>query len=361
MDNIGITILISFVSGIAGYLLSVWRNRLQPWISVLDFAESRKLSDPVNVNKKIVDATKESWFMDTIPQHETDMDYLYRAVSAAKNWLYLNKNTQDILRDGIKQLESANTQNEIIESLQVLLSDNISALIEISVLRKLIVPEHKSKDKQILSFYLDKQKEDGCYAIAFLESYFMFGSNLNNNEHKAAELLSFINLLTRLDKENLIKLFKQVEPIYKKQHEIHTAIQAEAENIVKENSRWTSRISISNFGATPFLIFPDEAKLIVQGKQIKQFELECRILVQNYDDSSPGWEEAEGVIILKPAYTEVYSIVTKKTQKELDGGTLLRQVFENGGAEAYVEIKVLGRELPWKQKVKSTTLVFAEN
>ena len=361
MDTNEYTLLISIVSLFAGYLLSVWRNRLQPWITLLSFTESQKLTDKVSVNEKVVEASRESWFMDALPGKNTELEHLYDAVSSATQWLETNEDTLNVIDKGVKQLELATTEDDIKKILRDLLNDNISALIELAVVRKLLIPEYNPKDKQVLSYALNKKVKDGCFAIAFSGAYYMFGSNFNINGHRVSELRPFVELLVRLDKPNFLKLFKKLEIIFKQQYEIHQLIKAEAKNIVKENMRWSSRISVSNFGATPFLIFPNEAKLVVRGKQIKEFSLDCKILVQSKTNNEDivGWEETVGVVILEPASSEIYSIVTNEAQKDIKSGKLLRQVFENNEAEAYVEINLLGRELPWKLKVKSTALPFS--
>lgn len=147
------TLLVSLISVVAGYFLSIWRNRLQPWITVLGFGESRKLSDKVIVNKTVIDASKESWYMTPLSQNEIEMDDLYRTVRSANNWLEINSSTENIINDGIKYLEQAQTQNEVIEALKPFLQNTgVSDLIELAVLRKSIVPEFHLDEKTYLTY-----------------------------------------------------------------------------------------------------------------------------------------------------------------------------------------------------------------
>ena len=137
--------------------------------------------------------------------------------------------------------------------------------------------------------------------------------------------------------------------------EVHKTIVEEAESIVENYSRWMCRFSISNLGATPFILFPENAIINLKGKHIKPFTLESRIL---HKDADGDWAEVEGVIVVTSGTTENLSIVTTNVQKDIEGGEVLRKIYESGEASAVVKIQVLGREIPWKRWIKSTAIKF---
>lgn len=353
------TAVITVFSAILGYLFSVWRNRLRPWIAVLGFDGIRKAADRVPVSEALARAISQSWFTGTLTQDGTTLGRLCGSVETAKSWLELNGDTKARLNSGIAMLEKASTPEEIMQSVGYLLaSEGISDLLQRSVLRGAIVPACNLDEQEQVRYYLDDKNNGGCYSLVFTPEVLHVGEEFGDHQYRVEGLLPLMKLIARLDRTNLLRLFNQVEPVYQRQFDVHNVVRSEAEAVIKENSRWACFFTVSNYGATPFILFPDTGKLMVKGKHIKPFVLDCRILAEDEEDENGAWVSTEGVLMLEPGATRKYSLVTKRVQKNVKGGGVVQDVFDKGEAEALIEIEVLGRDLPWKQKVRSTSLVF---
>ena len=353
------TVIVGIISVFVGYIISLWRSRLRPWISLLKFGESRKQGDWVEITSKLSEASRESWHMETLPDKRARLGEVYNAFEEATIWLKIYEENEERIKTGISQLKSSGTPEDIIKAIAFLLgSKGISDTLELAILRQKIIPEYDANVKPRLQYFFNDKKEEGCFSFRLPEGFLLhFGSNFNTQPYRKEALLPMAELISRLEQEKLIDIFEKLYPILREQKEIHRVIVEEAKPIVESNSRWICEFSITNFGATPFILFPENAWLYVKGKQIKPFKLECRIL---HKDEEGDWVETEGVLLIKSGTTENLAIVTKKVQRDIEGGEVLRSVFKSGEADAFVKIQVLGREIPWKRWIKSTVIKFQE-
>lgn len=350
------TVIVGAISIFFGYLISLWRSRLRPWISLLEFSETRKVRDLVEITKKTSDASKESWFMDNLPDSKGSLGEVSDAFNEARHQLKINEGDGGRIESGISQLKSSKNSGDIIKAIRFLLiQQGISGVLELAISRSEIIPSYDADAEAHLKYYLDDNNNDGCFTIDLPTSLLHFGSRFDSQPFGKNRLLPMVELISRLEKDKLINVFEKLHPIWKNQMEVHKTIVEEAESIVENYSRWMCKFSISNFGATPFILFPENAIINLKGKRIKPFTLESRIL---HKDADGDWAEVEGVIVITSGTTENLSIVTTNVQKDIGGGEVLRKIYESGEASAVVKIQVLGREIPWKRWIKSTAIKF---
>ena len=85
------TAIVSVISVFFGYLVSLWRSRLLPWISLLEFSDSRKPADSVKLTKQLSTASKKSWHMENLPDEIGMLGEVYDAFKAAKFRLEINE------------------------------------------------------------------------------------------------------------------------------------------------------------------------------------------------------------------------------------------------------------------------------
>jgi hypothetical protein len=355
MDSLT-TAIVGVISVFIGYLISLWRSRLRPWISLLNFGETRKRGDTVEITKKISNASKESWFMKNLPDRRGKLGAVSDAFAAAKIWLEVNEENEDRIESGISQLKSSRNPEDMIKAISFLLGlTGISDVLELSISRSEIIPNYDADVEPEVKYFSNDKDKDGCFSIDFPPVILNFGSNFNTQPYRKDRLLPMVELISRLEKDNLVNVFEKLRPIWKNQMDVHKVIVEEAEQIIDNHSRWMCEFSITNFGATPFILFPESAIIYLKGKHIKPFELESRILCKDKDED---WVDAKGVMVIKSGTTENLAIVTKNVQKDIEGGEVLRGIYKSGDANAVVKIQVLGREIPWKRWIKSTTIKF---
>lgn len=158
--------LVAAASGSLGYLLSLWRHRLHPWISLARFDEVRKSSDRVQVSTALSANSQKSFFMGNLPDKTADLGEVVHAFRVAKRQLELAHDCRERLESGLSQLKSSKDVQDVIKAVRFLLDPRgISDVLEVAVLREEIVPRWNPQIPSQLTFYVDNKTEGGCFSL----------------------------------------------------------------------------------------------------------------------------------------------------------------------------------------------------
>lgn len=243
-----------------------------------------------------------------------------------------------------------------MKALELLLEDHgITDALESALYAEYIsIPDYDRSVEPQIKYYSDEKTNDGCFQVPLASKVFYLGDDLNVKHYRKDSIMPFVELLVRLEKDQLVKVFKELLPLWKRQLSVNTLIVKEAGKIRDDYSRWSCGLSITNFGALPFILFPDEAELFVSGADINR-RLPCRILTVD-EDGDP--HDIPGVAVLHSGTTENLAIITKSTQLDITNVEYLKTAYAEGDAVAYARVRALGREIPWKRWKKSTPTPF---
>jgi hypothetical protein len=363
MSDTLLTIIVAIISAAGGFGLSLWSTRLRPWIAMLEFNENFKHADEVDIPMTLANAADKAWLAH-LPSGKSRLknvsDAFERAQIAAVMW----EDNEIDLQHAIKSLGASKSPTEILEATRNALNKRgISDTLELAIIRQIIVaPKFDGKIKPKVRWAYDKNR--GSFIFDLADALLPFGQNLESQPFRKELVLPVVELVSRLEKTKLITLFSQLIPITKDRLENARVVRDECEQILTAHSRWQCSLIITNLGATPFVLFPEEIFLHVKGKEIQPFELPCRLLREvsgeKGEDTVDGgrWEEVQGLAIVRSGTTEDLAIVTKQTQGEIGGGSVLRGAYSAGNSEAFVKMYGLGGELPWKRWIKSSAIPF---
>lgn len=350
------TVITGITSATFGYLISLWKRRIRPWISPLVFSETRKFDDVVEISEELYKASRKSWFTENLPRKKGKLIEVWKVYELAENFLKRNNDSENRIKEGIYQLQSSKSDEEVAKALSFLLGhEGISEMLEYAVLRGEIIPNYGENVKPKIKYFLNENAKEGCFSFFIRGVTFNFGSYFNLQPYRKNILLPMVRLIASLEQEKLIDVFEKLKQYVSEQLEVHETIVEESKNIIESYSRWLCEFSITNFGDTPFIIFPDKAILRIEGRHIRPFELEGMVLTRTMDGN---WSSIEGVLLVKPGTTENLAIVTKDIQRNIKGGDILRSVYKSGEANAFIKIQVLSSEIPFKRWIKSAPIKF---
>lgn len=353
-----LTAVVAIGSGILGFGASLWRLRIRPWISLLGFSESRRAGDPVEIPEKLYEAAERSWFMENFPKGTGTLSEVYRSFIAGSAWLEMCDVQEGRLQAGIDQLRQSKDPEELIKALAPVLSArSVSDLLELAIVRqKIIPPKHDQALETKVEVYENTAEANGCYVVAFPTEVVHFGSEFNDAPFRKARLAPFMELVSRLEKDKLVKVLEELGPFWRDQIDTQRAVKEHSERIVEDSSRWMCEFTATNFGSTPFVLFADQTRLHIKSKHLKHLVLDCQLLTKDEDGD---WVPVDGAHVLTSGMRESLAIVTRDVQGRMDFGEILRAAYKAGSAEAWAELLALGSEIPWKRWIKTTRIKFA--
>lgn len=350
-----LAIIAGLVGGVVGYGLSLWRNRLLPWVTILRFSDTVAMHDLALVPDSLVAASEQAWT--TIPLRSSSrLGDVRTANFSAGEFLRRNTDSVATIETGLQRLRGAANSDDVQGALlPLLLHPGIRDELVTAIWRSAIpIP---TPDRAAVRVLQIGRRNDfgGCYIIDFPSNAVPIGDDLNENTILADRLLPFLEVFSRLQGDAISVVFTSLLPLMQEQSEIHRLLGEESRTILNEHSRWTAHFAISNYGSTPFLLFPDAATLAITGAQIRTFDVPCHITFQ---DETGVWTATSVVYLVQPGTTSQLLLVTNQKQIEIPNGEVLRGMWQAGTAFGQIRLQVRGRELPGRRKVISNILAF---
>lgn len=344
------------LGAVLGYVLSLWRSRIVPWISLIEISEIKRESDEVTINERLRNATAASWFMEELTTNKPTVQNVYECVASAKVWLTINRDSERTLAKAIDLLKVNSTAVATQDAVSSVLGPKgLSDMIEMALKRQVLKCEPDMTKPVCLPVDIVSDK-GGRFAFALASSILYFGSKLEKEHYAGTRLQPFVDIVSRLDAERILKAFEGILPLLREQAAIHREIEAESAGVVERQARWMAEVTISNIGSGPFAVFPVPCFLQIRGGHIKPFKLPCNLIVKDEDGD---WVPAKGVQVVAPGSILRLGAATTQVQGEIDGGDHLRDAFRKGNATARLRLTFLGKDIPWKRGLSSTPLRFA--
>lgn len=356
MNDAVVTILVALVSAAAGYVLWAWQHRVRPWVTPLDFYESLHQWERVSVGKELVEASKGSVVVDDVKGPSPRLGVIGAASTAANLHLGEAEVHRETLEQGLDELRAATLPATQIQALQHLLSGSLSDMLVQAIVHGLSMPAPDPSGTTVLDFEEDPRQDDGCFVFTLPHGSLKFASDLNSRPAAMkGRLKPFVQLVAQLELDKLIAVFQGLGPFLQEQAVASETIERQTRPILQENTRWNCRLSVTNFGATPFVMFSDRAWILIEDKNTRPIRLEAEIFLL---DSDGDWVRAKGIHLAQPGTTQDVAVVTVDAQKDMPSGHIVRALFEKGTALAGVELEVLGLASLGRQRLKSRRVPF---
>ncbi len=350
-------LFIALASACLGFLFSMYKNRVRPWITLANFIQSTRNKDMIDNIKDLSTATKKTYFGSELPMGNCPLEKIKEHYNSSKNVITGLEAGINKVRAGIERLKEAKEDNDVFEAMSMILEPIvISETLKVAILKQDIkLPDYDSSIEIKINYEYAKEQHEGCFIFPTKTGYQYFGSLLNNQPFAKDKIAKFIGIIARLEKDKLTNISESLLGVSQDQLETSKKIRELSEPIVNENSRWLCGLFITNFGSSPFLLFSEEAVLVVQGGKVGPFRIKCRLVTK---DANNWKENAEETIALLPGSSQSLGIVTKEVQKNISQGSVIRGAYQQGDCFARAEITYIGREIPWKRTLKTKSVTF---
>lgn len=357
-----VTGLISALAGaVLGYGLSLWKIRLQPWVTTLGISYSLWGGEEIVVPEGLRSLIARSWVAASKqPSMNSRAQYLMEAREEADEWVSTTAQARNRLDPLIVRLRGAATVTDRVSAIE----DSIGLvalqrpLVYAAITGRVSIPEHDTTAPQLLQYDYVQGDKGGRFRFPLQTTELYLGRGLDAMPYAPERLAPILELISRLETDKLATLIENLLPSWTSQLEINENILAKTAEVLDEAKHWRCSLSIANFGAQPMAVFHDSVRLVIR-KRAKRllsanYEIPCK-LMQVSDDGS--LEEQKEVVIVESGGRLRISAITP-TVRELAEGGLLDALFANGQAEAYVEMKIRGQEIPWRRSARSAKVPF---
>lgn len=342
-----------------GYGLSLWRNRLLPWINIIDFSTTYSRNDKVEVPLALVQGTQRSWAHTAPLKTSGHLHEVETANSIASNLLKEQEDSAEVIETAITQLNAATTPIEVGRAFYPILQHNgLNRLFRTGIWRnQLPIPPAAPGATEHIQAHFRDDSQGGCHVLDFEGEMVAFGFDLVQNDVMFNRMTPFLSAIQELRATDLVPVLQKLLDIVRDQTAYNRTIVDESKSILEANSRWMASLAVSNFGSTAFLVFPAEAELIVNGPGMTKVTLPSGL---SYLDENGSWVGNNGVILIQDGLTHDLRLVTEQTQSEAPNGDVLKGVWSGGSVKARVRLKLKGRELPGKRRASSDWAAFRQ-
>jgi hypothetical protein len=278
--DLSATIIVGFISVVIGYvvglLFSLWQNRLRPWVTLLECSGSSRAGDEVEVAQNMSKSLESVWVQNlNLPSGVVKMRDFGETYEKAKLVLDKLAKTEDPLESGVADLKSASNPNEVQQALFTLLKNNtVRSFLEVALATgEVTPPTFDDKIQPKIKVWFDDTENKGCFAIPHKTGVIFFGDDMARDQNLRAKIEPMMELICRIGKERLLTTFGDLLPLLRAQINILKVLAKDMRQIVEGNSRWMAEFSITNFGHTPFVLFPELPRLRIVGEHGKEFDL----------------------------------------------------------------------------------------
>jgi hypothetical protein len=254
-----------FWGGLVGYLFSVWKTRLQPIVSLINFTQRANLdTTTVSFKDELFRAARSSYATPDITIRPS-LAVASTLLSSANQWIEDNKATGELLDDLAEQLKNAEDHADIWAVLEALLNSPVERLLVDALIfhdvdmNKLKLPPYDNliHQRRLRSYWYNKKERQGCYIFEGNGKWSRLGHGMEDAAHFQEHIKPVAELFARLDKGAICKILRELKPIYEKQLNRIKLIENETQQIVNTYSRWLAEISVTNVGPTPVRYLSD--------------------------------------------------------------------------------------------------------
>ncbi|KXJ04236.1 hypothetical protein AC249_AIPGENE2986, partial [Exaiptasia diaphana] len=211
--------------------------------------------------------------------------------------------------------------------------------------------------KASLQIVEESPESGGCYKLIWKSSITKFAENLESRKFSRQRLGPFVNAVKCLHKATLIEALRNLEPCLNRQIRTNQILIENLEPLVNENSRFSAKVLIANYGAMPVMLW---AEAFVE---VRHRSTGAKIPIESYvalDEGGGNINDLGGLCSIAPGERITAWVISHKVQGEIEDGDVLRTYFEGKSADARVRLKVtyttaLGSNSLWSNKVLFST------
>lgn len=339
-----ITIIISTITGILGYMIREYKNKVNPFFEIIHIQNTKDDLDLVTIPDLIMERINNCFYLPPIKETTN----LVNVAECWNNAYDFKEYWPDIKKQTDKVLE-AESENNFIDNLTNLFSFRYFGIwmVYLLVTNKIDFLEAEISDDieekvHIFDSYIQEEEEGGTVLIDFPKNSYHFGINFKSDfvRNKCKPFLKDIRYLNEKSIKHVLQQYKQV---VEQEYNITGRILFPLGKIIIDNSHWVFYTYISNINNYPLIISPN-AKVIIKGQKGGNYIEDCKMaLAQQKKDE--GYLETINYatqlpIILQSNSDKLVSFTTNKTQKNMINGEAIREVIVKRQGTCFIEIEI---------------------
>lgn len=331
-----LTVGLTVVAGIVGFLYREYRNRVQPFMAItIVEGDIKDKTSEVDLPISLVNTLKEAFYLTGLSDHE-------RLENVNTCW----RETQGFVKHGQDSLESADRLIGAAESgnaseIQSALAKVLSGAVEDGWIRAMltqgvVIPPSPNLGLPVVVHAYPSNDHDGCVWLDFPRSALWFGSGFDKHRIVKEKCQPLIDLIERLDAKGLAETFKGMKKAVESELRIAKDIGPLLKKTLDENSVWEFEIYLANLGPTPFLV-EKEATLHVVDETGAKYDEKCYLVLIDKDGNL---SDAQSPLVIGREKDKTFAFFTLSVQGKMKRGQAFREGFDSKSARCSVEFGV---------------------
>ncbi len=355
----------SLASGVIGFFLREYGNRVKPFISVLkvegDLRDRRPdestSAEVIALGKQIYDLTAEEL---TENSDSDELDSLYREAKQIVN------NGQSFI-SGVDQFillkEAGNTSESINAIIKILENSTFENWIICSaMIASYRIPKANGQNSEEVEIYEEQNIDEGTFVVKYREKAgATFGKGTTKSKLIKDLCAKFLDLVKKEDVNGLGFVLAKVKDLVQRALPIATQLSEKIKAIQNNQSRWGVQIFIANLSKNPVLI-NQGAILHIEDAKGARYQLECKLVIFKKDKGGDdGKYTSDGPFVHQAQSSSKIEFCTRLTQEQLkENGPILRAIFDSCTAKCWVKFSVQRVGLFRQQFVRTKKIDFRE-
>ena len=361
INNEVLTVIISSITGLIGYLLREWQNHSRPFISTVNFEGDYFTGNTeITLDPEITQKMEKTFYIDNL-KNNTTLREIHTAKDQAR---YISDYAPEIISridEFIGSIKKDESNLLIFKSLSNLFSvPNIDSIIGNLLLNGKIPIFQNLSNEYVFGLSESSKINDGCYILSYQGGLIGIGTQFNEDSYIKELFEPLIQTIRVLDKNNIIAIFEAIKVAINQELIVANFVINKLNNILDENSKWEIELFIANLKRTPLLL-ENLALLHVKDKTGATFCEECTLVVHEFDtEGNVNKKISKSPIIIPNGGNVTISYFTKKSQKEMERGEDFRNAYTHKQAKAWLTLSMTGVGLIKKRIYNTNKKIFTE-
>lgn len=333
-------------------------NRVAPFFQIIEVDGARsKRSDPESLPTELLNMLTNSIYIGPIESSVTTHGAIYDRWDRADDLMRFWPDTKTLAHRIM-----ASQDTEYLGTLSPAFDDVwFDRWMMVGIYRHVIAIPNTQGSTEVVPANFDNETDDGCYWLHFPDSPGRFGRGLS---YPPAKMIAepFVNLVRSARRELLDNAFTQFINAFNEEYNIAVSVERKLKDISDRHSRWSFVAYFANLSNMP-LIIENKAHIEVRDQATgTRFNEACELVLatEKHQGGKRIYElqETKNLIVVESGSSNVFGVMTTKTQGEMKLGNNLREVFNRGQGECRIVVVIQKVGLIKRQSIKSRFAPF---
>ncbi len=348
-----IGVIMGFIGAIVGYAFREYRNRVSPLLEIINIGTTCKRSDKVNIDTRIVETLRDSFYPEEIQPEATlgdVFDIWDRCDFLEKLWPSTKR--------GIEAVINAESDDDFKSRLSDILRQRFfeKLLIKLLLNNRLdfgITPEILASQERIHTWFDEEQEHKVWFDLP--PDARSFGKAIGHPAIRS-KLEPFIIAVSRFHKTGIINAFRHFIRIFDADYTKALSCVHDLKNIDNENERWVMRCFLANTSSSPLVVERRGTLTVFDIKTKTKYQEDCYLAFIDKDDKL---EDTDTPLVVSGGEGKRFALLTSQKQQEMNLGGALRELYDRKDGKCHISIILRRPGLLRRQPYQSSTAEFS--